>query len=189
MAEKPFVSPRRLKRFFTGLLGEKLNTKEEILANTDEKKFAGAMAVQEMYGELNDSLGEDENGMTLHEKLDYIMENGGTGGTGGSIKLLSFFNGDKTNPPNIGIAHLNTDYLIQNNNFKYTIKKAFKTQIVIGGGITNRFGFKINDVVIKDETIQNYHGVVIHDYDFSVGDTIEFTWYSGHGEVGFAIKL
>lgn len=57
MAEKPFVSPRRLKRFFTGLLGEKLNTKEEILANTDVKKFAGAMALQEIYEDVNNSLG------------------------------------------------------------------------------------------------------------------------------------
>lgn len=56
MADKPYVSPNRLKRFLTGLLGEKLNTKEEIIANTDVKKFAGAMAVQEIYEEINQSL-------------------------------------------------------------------------------------------------------------------------------------
>ena len=76
MAEKPFVSPRRLKRFFTGLLGEKLNTKEEILANTDEKKFAGAMAVQEMYGELNDSLGGVQFGIDGEGNRCYLGADG-----------------------------------------------------------------------------------------------------------------
>ena len=56
MADKPFVSPRRLKKFLTNLLGEKLNTKEEVLANTDAKKFAGAMALQEMFNDVTDSL-------------------------------------------------------------------------------------------------------------------------------------
>ena len=56
MADKPYVSPSKLKRFFMGLLGEKLNTKEEITANTDVDKFAGAMAMKEIYEEVNDSL-------------------------------------------------------------------------------------------------------------------------------------
>ena len=33
--------------------------------------------------DLNNSLGEDENGMTLHEKLDYLMENS-------SVKNVTF---------------------------------------------------------------------------------------------------
>lgn len=76
MAEKPFVSPRRLKRFFTGLLGEKLNTKEEILANTDVKKFAGAMAVQEIYEDVNNSL--NNIGTYYDEETDTLYIQGGT---------------------------------------------------------------------------------------------------------------
>ena len=74
MADKPFVTPRRLKRFLTNLRGEKLNTKEEILANTDAKKFAGAMAVQEMFNDVIDSLGgfefyTDEQGKAYYKPM------------------------------------------------------------------------------------------------------------------------
>lgn len=51
-----------------------LDTLEEIEANTDPGKPAGALAVKE----LNQNIGSDENGMTVHEKLDYIMENAGS---------------------------------------------------------------------------------------------------------------
>ena len=32
--------------------------------------------LNEKYEGLNESLGEDENGMTIHEKLDYLISNG-----------------------------------------------------------------------------------------------------------------
>ena len=51
--------------------GSVLDSIEEIAANTEPGKHAGALAVKE----LSESLGEDVNGMTVHEKLDYIMEN------------------------------------------------------------------------------------------------------------------
>lgn len=52
MADRPFVSPRRLKEFFKLLLKEKLDTVEEIEANTDVGKFAGAMALKEVNSSL-----------------------------------------------------------------------------------------------------------------------------------------
>ena len=39
MADKPYVSPSKLKRFFIGLLGEKLNTKEPVFSE-DEYSFS-----------------------------------------------------------------------------------------------------------------------------------------------------
>ena len=47
--------------------------------NTNSKLVA--TNVQEAVDELNDSLGEDVNGMTVHEKLDYIMGNNSSGVT------------------------------------------------------------------------------------------------------------
>lgn len=120
MADKPFVSPRRLKKFLTNLLGEKLDTKEEILANTDVKKFAGAMAVQEMFNDVNDSLGEDEAGMTVHEKLDYIMSSG----NGSSQEFI--LGGNSTNTSGGGGSYIS----IPNNAKTFSWTK-------INGSITN----------------------------------------------------
>lgn len=47
-----------------------LKSIEEVLANTEEGKAVDALVIKE----LTNSLGEDVNGMTIHEKLDYIME-------------------------------------------------------------------------------------------------------------------
>ena len=100
MADKPFVSPRRLKKFLTNLLGEKLNTKEEILANTDVKKFAGAMAVQEMYGELTDSLVKVKTYVGSDGKLHFVDASGADSVlpfSGGFTEAVGFYRYDNGN--------------------------------------------------------------------------------------------
>lgn len=59
---------------------------DAIRATTQEGYMAGALALKQ----VDDSLGEDENGMTIHEKLDYLMNNG----VGSSLKLVGTLEGN-----------------------------------------------------------------------------------------------
>lgn len=107
-----------------------------------------------------------------------------------NIKLLAVFHGSKTEPDMISNPFYNENYLTRINNFKYQVTNPFTTTLIIAGGLTNYFGIKINDVVVKNENMPIYKGAVIYDYNFDVGDVIEFTWSSGHSsDIGFTIKI
>lgn len=55
-----------------------LDTKEEIEANTDDEKMAGALAVKEMFGQLDSNLNNFTDAVTNNE---YCLSNGKTGYT------------------------------------------------------------------------------------------------------------
>ena len=69
-----------------------LDSYEEIMANTSPGKVAGALAVKQIASEL----GEDTSGMTVHEKLDYIMNNGSFGDNNKNLIKVGNIAGNST---------------------------------------------------------------------------------------------
>lgn len=137
MAEKPFVSPRRLKRFFMGLLGEKLNTKEEIIANTDVKKFAGAMAVQEMFQDVDDRLKDGLNNSGVVLKTAY-MDEAETNGSG--IVALRNKSGNTMTSAKATVLAAYVDSFVDEYNQVNTVSLGFSTNGYWIARITNGSG-------------------------------------------------
>ena len=190
------------------------NTNEEDM-NTADKVAAIYSAT---YGEVNTRLDNVENSITtLNDSLNQVnsdlsfpdgvgffpdIQDGVRGyntdaargadtfvpfKSGEQLKLLAIYYTGSTGTLSARPV-LDTDYLKALSYNKYEVLKPFDTTIVIGGGITNEYGFYINGVA----TITNFpsfYGIVTKEYSFKTGDVIQFVYNSGHGYCGATFKL